>query len=36
MSTVDGRSLHLRENPFELAQAQLRRVGEVVRASTRT
>ena len=29
MTTVEARISHLRENPFELAQQQLRRVGEV-------
>ena len=29
MTTLDVRPSHLRENPFELAQEQLRRVGEV-------
>ena len=29
MTTVEARTSHLRENPFELAQDQLRRVGEL-------
>ena len=29
MTTTEAHASHLRENPFELAQAQLRKVGEV-------